>query len=78
MRATITIVGKKYTAEGETPKEVIERLSYTGNAKLKSMLTMDYGDKEKTIVLYPLQTSRLFSKNALMREIAVKGIALKF
>jgi len=78
MRATIQIVGKKYSAQGETAQEAIAGLSYKGFSKLKSTLTMDYGDKEKTVVLYPLQTARLFSTNALMREIAIKGIALKF
>lgn len=78
MKATLTILGKKYEAKGTTPTEAISKLSYGGFARLKSVLTINDGEKEKTVVLYPTQTLRLFSKNELMREIAIKQVALKF
>lgn len=78
IKVTIDILGKKYSAKGDTVNEALEKLSYDGFARLKSILTVDYGDKERTIVLYPLQTLRLFSKNKLAKEIAVKNTSLRF
>lgn len=78
MKVTIEILGKKYSAQGATIKEALNKLTYTGFARLKSLLTVDYGDKERTIVLYPLQTLKLFSKNPMAKEIAVKQTSLRF
>jgi hypothetical protein len=74
MKATIQIFAKKYTAEGKTPIEAIGNLKVVGFAKAKSLLTVG----ERTIVLNPHQTQRLFAPNALMREIALKTTANRF
>lgn len=78
MKATITIAGKKYSAEGATVQEALSSLPYKGFSKLKSILTVVDGKKEKTVVLPPLQTVRLFSNNKMMKDIAVKTLSLKF
>lgn len=78
MKATIAIAGKKYSAEGVTVQEALSSLPYKGFSKLKSILTVVDGKKEKTVVLPPLQTVRLFSKNKMMKDIAVKSLSLKF
>jgi hypothetical protein len=78
MKATITILGKKYTGEGVTAKEALANLNYIGFARLKSIITMDYGDKEKILVLYPRQTMLLFSKSPMQREIGIKSLSLRF
>lgn len=79
MKATIVIFGKMFSANGETPVEALTNLKVTGLAKAKSLLTVSYDNNtEKTIVLNPYQTQRLFSPNPLMREIALKSTANRF
>lgn len=72
--ATIKIHGKDCSAEGETVTEALENLSFQGFSRTQSRLTVG----EKTIVLYPQQTFRLFSLNPMMRSIAIKQTALRF
>jgi len=74
MKATIKILNKEYVAEGETVKEALENLGYKGFAKLNSVLTI----KEKTVYLAPMRTQRLFALSPLMRQIAIKQIAMLF
>jgi len=74
MKATINILGKNYEAEGETARQALEGLEYKGFAKVKSVLTVG----EKAIVLSHTQTQRLFSQSPMMKEIAVKQVALRF
>ena len=76
--ATINILGKKYLAEGETAKEAISKLSYSGFAGVKSLLTIKGENYERTIILYPVQTKRLFAPNKLAKEIAVKQTSMRF
>lgn len=76
--ATIEILGKKYKAEGKTTSEALAGLSYKGFARLKSVLTVKSKDKEKIIILYPVQTLRLFSLSTQMKTLAIKQIAMRF
>ena len=79
--ATIDILGKKYSAEGETVREALEKLSYSGFAAVKGLLTVkdeNHNIPEKTIILYPVQTKRLFAPNKLDKEIAIKQTAMRF
>ena len=73
-KATIKILNKEYSAEGETVQEALGKLEYKGFAKLKSFLTVG----EKTVFLHPLRTQRLLSQHPLMKQIAVKQIAMLF
>ena len=74
MKAVIVIMGKKYEGEGETIAQAISNIPYAGFARFKALLTV--GDKTK--VLTPVQTMKLFSKSPLMKEIALKQTALRF
>lgn len=74
MKASIKIFAKTFESEGETPLEAISNLNVVGLTKAKSILTVG----ERTIVLNPYQTQRLFSRSPLMREIALKTTANRF
>lgn len=74
MIATIKIFSNTFEAKGETPFEALSKLKVVGLTKAKSILTVG----ERTIVLNPYQTQRLFSPNSLMREIALKQTANRF
>ena len=77
MKASIQLLGKEYSADGETAKEALERLDYKGFAKVKSTLTVT-GETEKSIFLVPFQTQRLFSLSPNIRAVAIKQIAMRF
>lgn len=74
MKATIKIFAQTFEAKGDTPLEAISNLKVIGLTRAKSILTVG----ERTIVLNPYQTQRLFSHSALMREIALKQTASRF
>lgn len=74
MKAIIDIMGKKYEGEGDTPRDAIASIEYKGFARAKSLLTIG----EKTVVLTHVQTMKIFSPNKMMRDIAIKQVALKF
>ena len=74
MNASIKIFAQTFHAKGETPLEAIGNLKVTGLTKAKSILTVG----ERTIVLNPYQTQRLFAPSSLMREIALKTTANRF
>lgn len=74
MKATIKIFAQTFEAKGETPLEALSNLKVIGLKKAKSILTVG----ERTIVLNPYQTQRLFSPSPLMREIALKSTANRF
>lgn len=74
MKAVIEIMGKKYEAEGATPREAIANIPFKGFARSMSKLTVG----EKTIILAPMQTMRLFAPNPTIKEVNVKSISLRF
>ena len=74
MKASIKIFSNTYKSEGDTPLEALSNLKVTGFVKAKGILTVG----ERTIVLTPFQTQRLFSQNKLMRELALKATATRF
>lgn len=78
--AIIKILGKDYSAEGETVKEALMNLQFTGFAGVKSFLTVrdSVTNAERTVFLPPIQTKRLFAPNKLAKEIAVKQTAMRF
>jgi len=73
-KATIEIMGKKYTGSGDSVKDALMAIPYAGFAGFRAILTVG----EKTIILHPVQTMRLFSKSPLTKEIAVKNTAMQF
>ena len=76
-KATAIILGKKYTAIGETVSDALSKLE-VGNCKGKCILVVQFGDQKKERVLMPFQAYRLFSKSRLMREIALKQVSMLF
>lgn len=74
----IKILGKKFSAQGQTVKEAIENLKVGSIPKVMSVLKVKGDNKEKSRVLAPRQTSRLFSKSPFTREIAIKQISMLF
>lgn len=76
--ASIKILGKVYKADGATAQEAIEKLKVGNIAKGVSLLTVTKGKVSKDKVLPAPQTFRLFSPSKLMRELAIKNVALMF
>jgi hypothetical protein len=75
--ATAIIAGKRYTAEGDTAKEAIDKLQ-PGIVKTKTILAVTHGDTSKERVLMPLLSSRLFNTRGLSREISLKNVSMMF
>ena len=78
MKCTIKIFGKEYSSTGNSVLECLDNLEYKGFARTIAMLTIKDGKDEKTVVLPPRQTQRLFSASPLAKEIAVKQTAMRF
>lgn len=75
--ATALILGKKYTATGETPSEAIANLQ-PGNVKGKVILTISQDGVSRERVIMPFAAMKLFNTAGLSREIALKHIAAIF
>ena len=76
-KATLSVLGRKYSAEGETATEAIFNLKPT-NAKGKGILSVSFDKKMREKILQPHVTSRLFNSVGLNREVAMKNIAIMF
>lgn len=76
-KASVIVLGKTYTAQGETISKAIEGLK-PGNCKGKSILVIENGDVRKEKILMPMTTQRLFGFSGLVREIALKNASLMF
>lgn len=74
MKAVFDFMGKKYVGEGPDVKSALAAIPYKGFARMKAILTV--GDK--TIVLSPMQSQRLFAPNPTIREATIKSISLRF
>lgn len=74
MKATLDTMGKKYVGEGEDIKSAIKNIPFKGFPRVKALLTFG----EKTIILSPMQSQRLFSPNPTIREVNIKNISLRF
>ena len=77
-KASIKVLGKSYEAQGESKSQAIENLKVGGVARGMSILVLSKGNESKSKVLPSTQTSRLFSPSKLVREIALKNVALRF
>jgi hypothetical protein len=72
--ATFDFMGKKYVGEGQDKESAIANIPYKGFARAKALLTVG----EKTIIMSPMQTQRLFAPNPTIRACNVKSISLRF
>ena len=77
MKATLTVMGKKFTGEGKTVSEAIAALK-PDITKAKSILLLENGERKRERILTNMQTMRLFSLSPLMREIALKQVSQLF
>jgi len=76
--ASIKVLGKIYTSNGSTPREAIESLKVGNTARGMSVMMVSNGKDSSSKVLTSIQTMRLFSQAKLVREIALKNVALMF
>ncbi len=72
------VFGKTYTSKGETLKEAVEALDYTGKVAGISIFTVARGEVKKERIMNPVIANRLFSQSRIMREIAIKNILTLF
>jgi hypothetical protein len=76
--AQIKVFGKLYKATGNTVREALENLQPGGFPRGSSILIVSKGEVAKEKILNSIQTSRLFCKSKLMRELALKNISTLF
>lgn len=75
--ATLTNMGKKFTAKGDTIIEAIGNLK-PGNVKARAILALERNGKTHERVLQPVAVSRLFNQSGMMREIQLKQVSMLF
>ena len=77
--ASVSIMGKKHEATGES---VLEAISNLGTVRLlpktKSILTVSSKDTKRERVMSPIAMARLFNPSPLMRQVACKNTSLLF
>lgn len=76
--AEVKILGKIYSAQGSSVSDALSKIKGVRATKALSILTVTNGDKQKSRVLIPRQTFRLFSDSPLTKEVAIKQISLLF
>ncbi len=76
--ATIKVFNQFHEAKGETAREAIENLKPEGICRGISVLTLQHADKQQEKVLPKLITFRLFSKNPMMRAVALRQVTERF
>lgn len=77
-KASIKILGKKYTSEDSDLKKAVEGLKVGKVAKGVSVLEVSRGDKSKSVILPAPLTFRVFSGSGLVKEVSLKNLLLKF
>lgn len=75
--AEIILLGKKYTAKGDTAQEAISKLE-VGVAKGMGILTVSKGDSKKERVLPMYTVQRLFNTAGISRETVLTNISATF
>ena len=75
--ASIKVLGKTYSAQGDTVFHAIANLEVP-KAKGVSILSLSKGDNRRERVLPAVATARLFSPSKLVREIALKNMSFRF
>ena len=75
--ATLSVMGKKYAASGDTAVDAINALE-AKNVKGRGVLTIKHGIIQRDRVLMPMIVSRLFNSTGLMRQVALKNMSVLF
>ncbi len=76
-KATVKVLGKLYEATGASISDALNNLVVPLGRGM-SVVTLEHGISVQQRVLPNAQTTKLFSKSPLMREIAIKGISMRF
>lgn len=75
MKAAIKVMGREYSAEGETVQEAIGNLVVPhGAARGAAVLSVD----DQKIILAARQAQNLFNPSPAIREVHIKNISLRF
>lgn len=75
--ATIKVMGKKFSSEGETVQEALMNLK-PGNVGGTTVLTVTNGDSTIERVLPTIVARRAFNLAGISKEAAIKNISLMF
>ena len=76
--AIAKVMGKTYTAEGESVSEAISNLTGLKNARGRLILTIKHGDQARERVLQPNMAFKLSSASKTTRDIALKNLSLLY
>ena len=76
-KASLTAMGQKCSATGETAIEAITNLK-PKNVKAKGILTVEHDGITRERILMPHIASRLFNMVGLNREVALKNMGILF
>ena len=76
-QASVKVMGKVFTASGNTVYEAIENLK-PGSVAGMMVLTVKHGEKNKDRVLPMVLGRRMFNTAGLTREAALKNASLLF
>jgi hypothetical protein len=74
---TLTLLGKKYTATGTSPRDALEKIDIK-SARGRGIIAVSNGEVTKERILLPMQVTKLFSSHGLFKEIALKNTAILF
>lgn len=77
MKATLTVLGKKYTSEGKTVDETLRGLK-PGNVALKGVLLIEDGEKKRERIIGHVMLKRMFTLSPTIRDTALKQVSLLF
>lgn len=77
-RATLIVLGKKYTAGGDTVLEALGSLTGFGNIKGKVIISVEHDGVTRERVFMPSVAFRMFSGSRMAREISLKQTASLF
>lgn len=76
--ASIKVFGKIYSSTGATALEALTNLKPLGTPKAMSIVSVSRGEVKKDRILPPMRTWRLFTPSRVMREVALKQLAVMF
>lgn len=77
-KVTIKVLGRNYTAEGNTLDAALLKLKVPIGGKGMSVVTVQKGKEGKDRVLTSIQTARLFSPSKIIRQVALKHVSELF
>ena len=77
-QAQIKVLGRVYSAKGKSVTDALSNLSVSGKVAGFGVVTISKGKQSKDKIINRATLSRWFNLSPMMREIAIKNIALMF